>query len=76
MVLYEAPAKTWPCTSCRQVVRAYRGETVIECSTCGASYNAVGQRYRDDWASNPSNFDENIGDVEGQEIATLTSWDF
>lgn len=57
----------WDCEKCGAEVRRYRGERDASCS-CGAQYNSGGQRLRDDWRDNPSNYDENIGDLEGYEI--------
>ena len=60
----------WDCEKCGKEVRRYRGSYDASCS-CGAQYNASGQRLRDDWRDNPSWDDENIGDLEGDEIAAL-----
>ncbi len=61
----------WDCEKCGSEVRRYRGESDVDCPDCGASYNAFGQRLRDDWRDNPSVYDEEIGDLEGYEIACL-----
>lgn len=61
------PTREWDCGHCGAKVRRYRGESDVTC-VCGAEYNAFGQRLRDDWRGNPSNYDENIGDLEGFEI--------
>lgn len=61
----------WDCEKCGKEVRRYRGQSDVDCSECGACYNAGGQRLRDDWRGNPSNWDENIGDLEGFEIQQL-----
>lgn len=58
----------WKCEKCGRDVRRYRGESDVDCDNCGASYNASGQRLRDDWRGNPSNYDDEIGDLEGYEI--------
>lgn len=58
----------WDCESCGSEVRRYRGERDADCSNCGACYNAGGQRLRDDWRGNPSNYDDEIGDLEGYEM--------
>jgi hypothetical protein len=60
----------WDCEKCDRQVRRYRGQSDVDCD-CGACYNAGGQRLRDDWRSNPSNYDDEIGDMEGFEIAQL-----
>jgi hypothetical protein len=43
------------------------------CNRCGTEYNGSGQRLRDNWRDNPSNYDDEIGDLEGYEIACLRS---
>ena len=65
------PTNTWTCGQCSTTLERYRGESDITCWKCGAEYNAFGQRLRDDWRGNPSNYDENIGDMEGYEIQQL-----
>jgi hypothetical protein len=60
----------WDCEKCGAEVRRYRGQGDVGCD-CGAQYNASGQRLRDDWRDNPSNWDDEIGDMEGHEIACL-----
>lgn len=62
------------CERCGDEVGRYRGGPGdMECATCGAIYNAGGQRLRDDLYSrpNPSEYDDEIGDLEGYEIAML-----
>lgn len=58
--------RQWKCDRCGATVIGGAVFTV-ECS-CGAQYNGYGQRLRDDWAGNPSNWDDEIGDMEGFEI--------
>jgi hypothetical protein len=60
---------TWskPCDSCGATIERWPGQGDITCS-CGAEYNAGGQRLRDDWRGNPSTWDDEIGDLEGYEI--------
>ena len=58
----------WDCQRCGAEVRRYRGQCDVDCSDCGACYNASGQRLRDDWRGNPSVYDDEIGDLEGYEI--------
>lgn len=60
-----------PCDNCQASVTRWPGESDVQCLQCGAWYNAFGQRLRDDWRSNPSNYDEEIGDLEGFEIGQL-----
>ena len=64
-----ARERSWACRQCGKTVTASRGRDA-EC-TCGAQYNAFGQRLRDDWRSNPSLYDDEIGDLEGFEISQL-----
>lgn len=47
------------------------GQSDTDCDNCGACYNAGGQRLRDDWRANPSNYNGEIGDLDGYEIAAL-----
>lgn len=59
----------WKCEKkqCGQEVRRYRGQSDVSCD-CGAQYNASGQRLRDDWRGNRSNYDENVSDMDGYEM--------
>lgn len=68
MTMRIEPTKTWPCERCGATVERYRGQSDVECRKCDAQYNAFGQRLRDDWRGNPSNYDEDISDLEGLEI--------
>lgn len=65
------PTWTASCEKCGADIARYRGQDDICCGRCGAWYNTFGQRLRDDWAGNPSNWDENIGDLEGYELQQL-----
>lgn len=65
----EQPTRTWKC-HCKRTVERYRGQDDVQC-TCGQWYNSFGQRLRDDWMGNPSNYDDEIGDLEGFEIQQL-----
>jgi hypothetical protein len=60
----------WHCQSCGAHLERYRGQGDQDCS-CGAWYNAGGQRLRDDWTSNRSWYDDEVGDLEGFELAAL-----
>jgi hypothetical protein len=62
---------TWTCEQCGAEVTRWRGQYDTECDRCHAQYNASAQRLRDDWRTNPSNYDDEIGDMEGYEIACL-----
>ena len=66
------PVPTWvkPCESCGYDVERYRGQSEVTCG-CGAEYNASGQRLRDDWRENRSNYDYDVSDMDGYEIQQL-----
>lgn len=64
------PTNTWECKRCNRTIERYRGMNDIQCQ-CGAWYNSFGQQLRDDWQGNPSNYDEDIGDLEGFEMQQL-----
>lgn len=61
---------TWEgeCDHCGAKVYRSRGGYDVDCDICGAMYNASGQRLRDDWRGNPSNYDDDISDLDGYEI--------
>jgi len=58
------------CDQCNTTLYRYRGQGDIYCD-CGAIYNSFGQRLRDDLNTrpNPSEWDEDIDDLTGYEIA-------
>lgn len=58
------------CDHCGRIVQRFRGQGDIDC-TCGAIYNSFGQRLRDDLHTrrNPSEYDDDIGDLEGDEMS-------
>ena len=62
----------WDCV-CGNEIRRYRGSGDQECSNCGQWYNACGQRLRNDWMNNMSNYDEDISDMDGFE-ASQRDW--
>lgn len=62
------PTNTFECKDCGAKCERYRGEYEVCCPKCGASHNASGQRLRDDWRGNPSNYDDDISDLEGFEM--------
>lgn len=63
----DEPIASWPCQRCGRTVEHWNpGED--ESCVCGAEYNAFGQRLRDDWRGNPSNYDEDISDLDGFEM--------
>lgn len=64
------PTRAWVCQRCNSIIERWPGEDDIQCE-CGAWYNTFGQRLRDDWQGNPSNYDSDIGDMEGFEVQQL-----
>ena len=75
----ECPNADWEgeCEQCGRTVTRFRGEGDVGCQ-CGAEYNCFGQRLRDDWRSNQSNYDDDIRDLDGYEMAALAAdreWD-
>lgn len=61
------------CDACGTTVERYRGESNIACPKCNAQYNCFGQRLRDDWAGNRSNWDDDVSDMDGFEEQQLAS---
>jgi hypothetical protein len=61
---------TGRCDKCNHDVTTYKGEGDFSCA-CGAIFNAFGQRLRDDLYTrvNPSAYDDDIGDMEGNEMS-------
>lgn len=57
----------WDCDRCGREVQRYPGERDVDCPGCGACYNPSGQRLRDDWRGNASNYDGNVSDLDGFE---------
>lgn len=59
------------CDRCHTQIQRWRGQGDIQCPSCGANYNCFGQRLRDDLHTrvNPSEYDDEIGDLEGDEIS-------
>lgn len=66
----ETRTRTWDCDRCGAAVSSWRGRDTA-CEQCNAQYNGSGQRLRSDWPKNPSSSDEDTGDLEGYEIASL-----
>lgn len=62
----EEPTNSWECQVCGKLCERYRGQYDVTCE-CGAEYNASGQRLIEHWRDNPSNWDSDIGDLEGYE---------
>jgi hypothetical protein len=57
---------TFPCGSCGAEVRVNGGHDG-DCDNCGAEYNSSGRRLRSN-RHNPSEWDEDISDMDGYEI--------
>lgn len=64
------PGPTWvkDCQVCGHEVARWRGEGDVDCPNCEATYNAGGQLLRSDWRSNPSMYDDELGDLDGFEL--------
>lgn len=62
-----ATITTWPCTHCGATVEHWRGESDAQCASCDTWYNAFGQRLRNDWQDNLSNYDDSLSDLDGYE---------
>lgn len=62
------------CDRCGTLIRRYRGQGDLRCSGCDANYNCFGQRLRDDLRTriNPSEYDEDIDDLTGDELSYHT----
>ncbi|BBY54057.1 hypothetical protein H7J07_05465 [Mycobacterium koreense] len=65
---YGRRVTAWDCDRCGTEVAHYPGMGDVDCPDCGACYNASGQRLRDDWRDNPSNYDDDISDLDGYEM--------
>lgn len=63
------PEHTWWHCECGSKVLRFRGESDVRCGDCGNWYNAFGQRLRDDWQKNRSNWDDDVSDLDGYEEA-------
>lgn len=61
------PTNSFKCQECNTLLHRYRGQYGVTCQ-CGAEYNAGGQRLRDDWRNNLSNYDDDISDLDGYEL--------
>ena len=61
------------CDRCGASIDRWRGQGDITCDTCGANYNCFGQRLRYDLHTrvNRSEYDDDIGDLEGDEMSWL-----
>lgn len=70
---YSAPTNAWKC-ECGEVVERFRGMSDVCCQNCGREYNASGQRLRDDWRGNRSNWDDDVSDMDGYEMQHAGDW--
>ncbi len=66
----------WDCTECGAEVSRCRGHGNVNCPRCDQPYNAGGQRLRRNWRDNVSSWDENVGDLEGYELAAAGRGDW
>lgn len=64
--------RKWECRNCGAQVEGWSGQDT-QCGRCGQWYNAFGQMLRDNWQDNPSNYDDEIEDMEGYEMQH--AWD-
>ncbi|MGN6413949.1 hypothetical protein [Flexivirga sp.] len=64
---------TWrkPCERCGPPVERWRGQGEVDCPRRGASYDAGGQRLRDDWRENLASSDNELDELEGFELRQL-----
>ena len=62
--------RAWDCPRCADEVRRYRGDTDILCG-CGQWFNSGAQMLVDNWQDNESNWNSDVDDMEGWEIACL-----
>ncbi len=62
----EQPTWVKPCEKCGREIARWRGQGDISC-TCGAWYNAFGQRLRDDWMGNPAWGEDNVEEIDDLE---------
>jgi ribosomal protein S27E len=69
----ESGYTAWDCDRCGHEVCRFRGQYDVDCTNCGACYNASGQRLRDDWRGNESTWNDEVGDMEGFEVQQLRS---
>lgn len=61
------PTNTWEC-DCGATVERYRGGREVQCPKCDQWFNASGQRLRNDWMGNMSNWDDDVSDLDGDEM--------
>jgi hypothetical protein len=61
--------REWPCGDCGTTVHASSRDT--DCDKCGACYSMYGQRLNRNWRDNMSNYDDDVSDMDGAEVAAL-----
>ena len=54
---------------CGETLVSYGGYNEFSCEKCGTEYTIFGQRLRSDWRSNSSNWDREMDDMTGYELA-------
>lgn len=64
--IVEGGYTAWMC-DCGNEVRRYRGQSDVLCIGCDQWYNSGGQRLRNDWMNNRSNWDDDVSDMDGFE---------
>jgi hypothetical protein len=64
----EEPTWVKPCGRCGTRMERWHGQSIVTCDKCHADHNAFGQRLRDDWYGNSSNWDEDVSDMDGYEM--------
>jgi hypothetical protein len=64
--IVESAYSAWDC-DCGEEVTRTRGQSDVLCHGCGQWFNASGQRLRNDWMRNRSNYDDDVDDMRGYE---------
>lgn len=72
-LLPEIVSRSWTC-DCGATVTHYRSEGDVTCTHCDQEYNAFGQRLRSRWRENISNYDDEVSDLDGYELAYAEPW--
>lgn len=65
-----------PCGGCGRQIKRYRGQQTVLCTHCGTEHNPFGQALRSGWRDNPSNYDDEVSDLDGYETALLRREEF
>jgi hypothetical protein len=61
--------REWSCGECGTTVHASGRDT--DCDKCGSCYSMYGQRLNRNWRDNMSNYDDEVSDMDGAEVAAL-----